>query len=382
MRLSLSGRYISYFLILTIILGSFLIASSDKEKTTINAFNHDAYELYRSQQVNNLDELIINFDYQQLTFVPIAPPDPEYVLSQSAGLLLFTTKDFPASFITGLVPSESDNITVYPITIAEDPTTREKKVYNVYGNEIAVVAPRPDYSKDWIALDINSNLYTSGYTSDYIEDYIQYLDPARLVVTYDLILKNDLIKYLLKQANETSSDTTDSGGGGIIMMAYNGPAVTNLKFTCMEKLTNGIRLTLAYPFNLPTYPTNCYTNKIEFFTCTNLLDIWCASKAITNVSSSTNWIEWVDTEAVGTNNPIRFYFAGNADLDTDGDGLKDARERYMYHSSSTNSDTDYDGLDDYEECINRHTDPTNSDTNLPTAIISFPANTLRWVLMP
>ena len=347
----------------TLFIGSFLVADSDNSNSAVNAFNHDAYELYRSQQVNNLDDLIANFDYQQMTFVPIAPPDPEFVLSQGAGLLLFDPKDFPADFLTGLVVSDSDGIPVYPITIAEDPITREKKVYNSTGKEITVVAPRADYSWDWIALDLNPSLYTSGLSKDYITDYLQYLDPSRVVVNYELILKNDLIKYLLKQSYEESLSSS-SDGGGIIMMAYNGPAVTNLKFTCIERKTNGMMVTLAYPFNLATYPTDCYTNKVEFFVCSNLLDLTCVSKCVTNVSSTTNWIEWTDTEAVGTNIPIRFYFAGNADLDSDGDGLKDAQERYVYHSTSTNRDSDEDGLvDGYSGVVTTNSYPGGAHTN-------------------
>ena len=98
------------------------------------------------------------------------------------------------------------------------------------------------------------------------------------------------------------------------------------------------------------------------------------------MSSSTNWIEWLDTEA--TNIPIRFYCAGNADLDSDGDGLKDAQEKYMYHSSPTNWDTDGDGLSDSNEVMTLNTDPCNPATNKPVAMITFPANNYNWIWMP
>jgi hypothetical protein len=112
------------------------------------------------------------------------------------------------------------------------------------------------------------------------------------------------------------------------------------------------------------------------------VDPWWDLVATTNVNSSTNWIEWLDTSPP----ELRFYAAGNADTnaetDPDGDGLTWAREMFMYHTSPTNSDSDNDGLNDYEEVINRRTDPNNSDTNLPTVSILFPSNGSEKVWLP
>jgi hypothetical protein len=206
-------------------------------------------------------------------------------------------------------------------------------------------------------------------------------DPARIVVHYRLIEEKDIVKYVAKISIEQEiqrKEKKDKGGGIGIMMAYNGPPVTGITFTAIERTNSYIMLTVAYPWESGN-PTNSYTNRLEFFGCTNLIDFWWNSLAITNVSSATNWIEWVDTD---TNTTVKFYAAGNADLDSDSDQLTDAREKYLYHSSPTNSDTDGDSLSDYEEAINRNTDPCNSDTNKPVAVISYPTNNLTWVWMP
>ena len=52
--------------------------------------------------------------------------------------------------------------------------------------------------------------------------------------------------------------------------------------------------------------------------------------ATTNVSATTNWIEWTDSGVTDSWVTLRFYAAGNADLDSDGDGYPDARERFLY----------------------------------------------------
>jgi len=374
---NLSGRSILLLLLFTIILGSFLIADSEKEKTPAEIFRHDWFQAMLDTEVKSLDDLIERYNSQQSMYIRISPPDPLFVWCQGQGMTPFDPKDFPADFLSKLVPGDSEGVTVYPVTLAEDPTTSEMKFYNNYGQVIAIVSPRVNYNKNWIALEIMPNLYASGFSQNRIDDLVQMYNPARLVVSFSLILKDDLVKYILKRSFEESIKEKDDGTG--IMMAYTGAPVTNIVFTCVEKKTNGVMLTIAYPFDLSTYPTNCYTNRLEFFTCADLIDGYFDSKAITNVSSTTNWIEWVDTEGTTTN---RFYAAGNADLDSDSDGLTDAREKYMYHSCPTNSDSDYDALSDYEECINRHTDPKNSDTNMPTACMTFPTNNFVYVWMP
>jgi len=290
----LAGRSLILLSAFTALLGSFLIADSENNASPVDTFRHDWFKNMLDSEANNLDDLVQRFHVQQLNFITISPPDPMFVWTQGQGVTPFNPKDFPADFLARLIPSDCEGITVYPVTLAENPITREVEFYNIYGQVIAVVASRADYSKDWIALSIMPNLYTSGFSKDKIDGLIQLYNPARLMVSFSLILKDDLAKYVLKRSYEESLKKKDNGDIGI-MMAYSGAPVTNIVFTCMENETNGILLTVAYPFILSTYPTNCYTNKLEFFTCADLVDGYFDSKAVTNVSSTTNWIEWLDT---------------------------------------------------------------------------------------
>ncbi len=49
--------------------------------------------------------------------------------------------------------------------------------------------------------------------------------------------------------------------------------------------------------------------------------------------------------------------------DTDGDGLSDEDETYIYYTNPNNSDTDEDGLTDFDEVMTYSTDPTSADTD-------------------
>jgi hypothetical protein len=205
-----------------------------------------------------------------------------------------------------------------------------------------------------------------------------YADRMQLCV--DLILEEDLRLYVkLQELKEKAARSITPLPPPIILKAYTGPALTNIQITSAERISNTIVLTIAYPWTSGD-PTNSFTNRFEIFACTNLIPFWWTSLGTTNPSSSTNWIEWTDTSY--TNYSIRFYVAGNADQDTDADGLKDAQEKFMYHSSATNNDTDGDSLSDSNEVINLNTDPCNPDTNKPAVWVTFPTNNFNWVWMP
>lgn len=133
-----------------------------------------------------------------------------------------------------------------------------------------------------------------------------------------------------------------------------------------------------------------YSNDLDIFTVdggSGVLDFWWDLAANTNVSTSTNFITWIDTDAVNAIGGIRFYAASNADtnspgVDEDSDSLSWGREHFMYHTSPTNSDSDGDGYSDYEEVINMNTDPNNDNTNIPAISIDSPINDTERISLP
>lgn len=244
---------------------------------------------------------------------------------------------------------------------------------NSEGVEIAAMKPELGYDPWRLLRECHPDWESGAYTAEERELLEECYDPARIQAVFTLLSAEYAEKYAAALAEERAARLAEFGGGASLK-SYSGPPVTNLQFTAVEAQTNGMLLTLAYPDD--------FTNRVDFFTSTNLVDFWWNLAATTNVNASTNWIEWLD----GSPPDLRFYAAGNADTnsdtDPDGDGLTWAREMFLYHTSPTNYDTDSDGLSDYTEVILLRTDPCNSDTNKPVVAFVFPTNGAERVWLP
>lgn len=314
--------------------------------------------------VQNVAELEAYFRQEQVSWNKVAPPDATFIFQQGDELVEFDAKQFPPEFNDGLISTTEYGCPIYPVIIAEDPVTREAVFANTDGKEIYALPPAKDYNPYLWAEQCNPDLYSGLFSLSEISEIQQAYDPRRILIKARLLPKAYADKYAKAVAEAQQTTSVKPGGGMVLMRGYSGPAVTNLVFTCIERKTNGIMVTLAYPAD--------FTNRLDFLTTADLISSWWDLGVTTNVNTSTNWIEWLDTSAFSV--PLRFYVAGNADQDSDTDGLSDLREQLMYHTVSTNTDTDADGLGDYTEVMNLRTDPNNPDTNAPTAWIDFPVN--------
>jgi hypothetical protein len=141
-------------------------------------------------------------------------------------------------------------------------------------------------------------------------------------------------------------------------------------------LTNGLfQLEINYSKN----PLSASTNGFEIYESTNLFER-CWHVHATNILTSTNGVSfWTDSNTTRT---LLFYVAGNADIDTDSDGLNDAREQLIYKTSELSIDTDLDGFTDYEELMTHHTNPNNDDANKPILSITLPSNVYKIIWEP
>jgi hypothetical protein len=363
-------------------------STADTSTPADQYFDQQLYDFYQSQQLLSLQDLTGNYIDEQYNWLPVLPPDPSWTTLQEKGVVLFDDKAFPKEFLTALVPSVSAEITTYPVTAYEDPKTHEIVYLNAKDEEIGRVTRELDYKVDWIALEYFPNLYSMGY--DERQNILALFNPCRLAVRYQLITQSELIQYVIKQTADKQAMAQQDNGGGIQPMRYDGPPVDHLKITSIE-ITNNIAggvtnpvltLTIAYPWT-DGVPTNSYTNGIEVFGCSNLIDYWWFSLGVTNPVSTTNWVEWTDTNYYPTSTTaIRLYRVGNAQEDSDGDLLTDARELLMYHSNPNNTNTDGDAYSDYYEVMTLNTDPANSNTTIPTVTITFPTNNYTSIWMP
>ena len=309
--------------------------------TVLPVVDPEAYKEFMSSQVSDINDLDVWFREKQFNWLQIVPPAEDFILRQPSGELLpFDWKKFPSGFTKNLVSGYLNSVPAFKIVIAEDRQTRSTFFYNEKGDLVFSLPAEPGYNPQWFLKETRPDLFSGRYTPSYVDWMSRFYDPARVQLEVTIIPNVYAEDYLYAEsrlaAESASQALTSSSGGGSMSMSYRGPSVTNICFTAIE-WTNGIRVTIAYPYDGATYPTNCFTNRLDIFTSSDLLESWWDLAATTNVSPSTNWIEWTDTSVTSSWVFVRFYTAGNADIDSDGDGFADAREKFMYHSDPNNS---------------------------------------------
>ena len=338
-------------------------------------------EVFLGNEVISLNALAIQFKNEQNSYQRITPPWADFTLQQDCGLVTFDPTAFPKTFTDGLIGKMEYNCPVYTVIGVEEPSSHKILFLNADGKEIASTDEELGYDPYWMLNEDYPSLYGGSFNQQEIDQLLANYNPARIRIVWKFLPSTFASAYSQAVASAQEAAVNASaistkamvGGGSSPMMMYQGPALTNLLLSAIEKMTNGMKLTLAYPWD--------FTNRVDFFTCPDLIgNWWNLAVDATNVNTSTNWIEWTDMAA--TAQTFRCYAAGNADLDSDGDGISDAREKYLYHTCPTNSDTDGDGLSDYYEIFVLNTDPNNAKTNKPIVWISYPANESRKVWLP
>ena len=135
------------------------------------------------------------------------------------------------------------------------------------------------------------------------------------------------------------------------------PIATNLMSTAIAHGSNSTYVVFSWPFGQRPVDDIVYvyagTNLLELAKVFSVDVSGCASNALVVVE---------DSDFAGTNAcQSAFISAGDA-TDTDGDGLSDSDERFVYKTDPASSDTDGDGLPDGEE-IAMGSSPLAADTD-------------------
>ena len=135
------------------------------------------------------------------------------------------------------------------------------------------------------------------------------------------------------------------------------PVATNLMSTAIAHGSNSTYVVFSWPFGQRPVDDIVYvyagTNLLELAKVFSVDVSGCASNALVVVE---------DSDFAGTNAcQSAFISAGDA-TDTDGDGLSDSDERFVYKTDPASSDTDGDGLPDGEE-IAMGSSPIAADTD-------------------
>ena len=209
-----------------------------------------------------------------------------------------------------------------------------------------------------------------------------------VVLTGALVAEADWPLYRAARgeiARRLAASRQDDGGG---MCGTNGPCSNGLHFVSavgnfttnppelhvgLAWTNNGMVDVFAYgPLHISETNVVTYTNdENAVVTATNVA--WHAVEpTLTGYDNAWEWIGSMAVSNTGTNvfvdngfpanrGIVRYYAAAEA-VDSDGDGLNDGMEKFVWHTNPLVADTDGDGLSDGVE-IATGTDPNESDTD-------------------
>ncbi len=129
-------------------------------------------------------------------------------------------------------------------------------------------------------------------------------------------------------------------------------AVSNIVLSLLPPSGGGVRIQIDYP--------SAFSSRLDIYISTNLQARQWFLREVVLPTAGSNALEWTDSASPGSR--LCFYQAGNADLDTDQDGLADAREILIYQTAPGIPDSDADGVPDGAE-VSRSTDPLSGDSS-------------------
>ena len=335
-------------------------------------YDEDRYDFIMEAQVESMADLAEWARYQVADYIRIVPGDLRLTQPGTDALLPFETQDLPASFLSQLAGQWESSVPVFPIEIAQDFTTGVWTVWNAEGEPIAQIQPPGGVSPRNAFLASRPDFYSSRYTQEQRDEMLAEADVSRIHMLTKLIEATNVVHYLYaeQQAADYAAQQQELNGG--MQMLMGGGSVTELVITAQSLTETGtIAVTVSYPDD--------FTNRVDVF-CSAAVMSYQWWIAVTNrpTTNDVGGFTWYDTSPDGE---LRFYTAANADIDSDGDGLNDARERMVYHSYLDDTDSDNDGLSDGYEFEHRF-DPMNADTNAPAVTIASPGNGETMVVMP
>lgn len=298
--------------------------------------------------------------YYRHRMTPMLPPMAGVPFRHNGGYVVFDPKQFPHKFTAGLVGVKKNGVTLYPITVVEDSDTRESRFFNAKGKAFYSLPPPKDYNPYAWLVQTHPELYADEADPMARAEAEAIWDPARVRVVFDLVSVSSVsqLASVLTTSSTTSSMTFSEmssseeslDGGTLRTLSLN--MISELAVVGVQPSEAGVTIQIAWPEG--------FTNRLTIFARDFIGSTGWYPVAEGLETEGTNLLEWTDAEATGQ--VRRFYRVGNADLDTDGDGVRDAWERLVYGSDPEQEDTDQDGLTDGEEA-QLGTDPTKADTD-------------------
>ena len=281
------------------------------------------------------------FRDQQLKWLPIMPPtDDPFIQTGYPGVLPFDPVQFPAACKAGLLGDIEYGAPVYDLYLLEDPDTRRFVIYNADLEEVCSLAAPAGYDPAAFVEAKYPDLYSRDYSAAQRAWLLDLYDPARIQIAARLVPAEFFDTY--NAAKESAAYFASMSLGGMSMMMGGSGSTRTGIWVSAEATVTGATEEVEVTVHLPTG----FSDRIDVFKCEDQPYAGFAS-AWTMIASNLSaggqdTVGWTDTDV--TNDTFKAYTAGNADADTDGDWLADARELFIYKTEADDPDTDGDGL--------------------------------------
>lgn len=294
------------FILLTASLSGALLFAVE-ERSIQNRFDFSRYNSELAREVHSPGDIVADFELQQMERLPISPPDPDVPFVSPGGTLPLDIEGFSQAFLDGLIPAERGGLTVYPITVYEDPMTQDRVILNAADQELTRVPAPGDYDPMWYVEANTPGLATME--SDLADWYAGVYAPSRIAIAYDLILPDALAAQVWQMSllSESIPPPPEGEGEGGDEGTNSPPPdwsgiVSNLMFVQIVPMESSsvVRVTIGIP--------TAFTNDVSVFTCTNLVAPNWSHLITTNAPATTNAIIFIDGN-FATNNMSRYYNA-------------------------------------------------------------------------
>lgn len=196
-------------------------ARSDRKLPAVDA---EQYAEFMKNEVYDLEDLVEGAELQRLYFNRITPPSGPLFQPMFPSVVPFFSENYEEAFWSRLFGESRNSVVLYPLSIIQDPETRETLIYNSVGDRLVAVP-----------------------SDEPIQDWPENAHPSRITLLLDLLPSEDVEPYLYVEDRIDDSlraeEARTSRSGGMTRKSL-GP--TEFGIADIQTLTNGnVRVTVT-----------------------------------------------------------------------------------------------------------------------------------------
>ena len=277
------------------------------------------------EMVDSVEDLVSILESDQAQYQACSPPSSSVYVAVKETPLSIDWAGFDKKFTKYMTATMDEyGLPRYHLLLWEDVATRDRVIALAStGYELARVPAPKEYRPEAFYL----NLLSSG--GIYSEAMRWIFDPAHTATEVVCIPKTLYPAYEEYEAQRVAQEELESFMIPLAMMS--GGTVTNLQ-VAIGSTTNGtVEIEVAWP-------TTTFTNRVCLFSCEDLVaGNW---SVLVDRLPTYGIADLVFEDVAASNLTVRFYRAGDADLDSDGDFLPDSFEQVVSRSLTNNAHSD------------------------------------------